>query len=972
MKLFEGMTLCGFSLNSIREVPSIQSIAYIFSHEKTGARLLKLFNRDDNKVFSIVFKTPPQDNTGVPHILEHSVLAGSRKYPTKEPFVELLKSSLHTFLNAMTFPDKTMYPVASKNEKDFLNLIDVYLDAVFFPNIYHNPFILMQEGWHYEFDSKGRLIINGIVYNEMKGAFSSPERIIVSKIQKLLFPDTCYAFESGGDPEEIPSLTQEMFLNFHQTYYHPSNSYIYLYGNGNVERELSLIDSYLSEFSTREIDIPIFPQKPFDSPIDRVFEYPISKSERTNERSYVAVATASGVVTDPVLYLGYEIVRHLLLGTAASPLKKNLLKAKIAKDITAFAELEILQPYLCVIAKKTDPQKKNQFIEIIRETLGSLVTKSIPRDMIEASINHIEFQLREAEHPNIPRGLLYHFISMASWLYCDDPLVHLDFLPTLEKIRTYATNRFFENFIHTHILSTSHTAVVTLMPKPGLAEERESKETQKLFAFLSTLSDDQKKLITDTTDELKRRQRQPDSPEALAKLPYLTLADIPLQQEPIPFETILYNRSHLLFPDVATNGIAYVHFYFDIRFPYTMLPYVGLLAGILGKIRTKKRSYEELATLINLCTGGIECYTESFSFQSNAFHFTPRFVLRGKSIHNKIPHMMDLIKEILFESDLCDRERLCEIIKEIKTRFEKGIVEKGHAIAMKRLFSYFSPVDTYDDAVSGFSFYQFISTIEKQLDQRIDEIAETLQKILNQLISQQNLLVCFTVDSNLRKDAQNSIVNMLNEIPNTIIYDEFPSLALEARNEALIVGHSQVQYIAKGSNFISKSWNFSGNFHVLATILRLEYLWNRIRVLGGAYGAFVTIKRNGNFAFASYRDPQLLETIHAFNAAASFLREFSADHKAMTRYIIGTIAQIDKHLTPREKGEKAARMFLSGITNEMLQKEREEVLTCTARKIVEFSELVELIVKDEYLCVIGNETSLQKHKSLFKNFVHVM
>lgn len=973
MKIKQGTSISGFILSSIRDVPSIQSTAYIFSHEKTGARLLKLANNDDNKVFSIAFRTPPFDDSGLPHILEHSVLTGSRKYPTKEPFVELLKSSLNTFLNAMTFPDKTMYPVASKNHKDFLNLMDVYLDAVFFPNIYTNPFTLMQEGWHYEFDQNGRLGISGVVYNEMKGAFSSPERILFSKIQKLLYPGTCYAFESGGEPEAIPTLSQEKFLDFHRTCYHPSNSYIYLYGDGAIEKELELIGGYLADFSKIENVPQIVPQPPFDRPVDTVCEYPISKNEDARERSYLAFATCSGQATDPITYLGYEIVRHLLAGTSASPLKKALLKANLGKDVLAYAEMEILQPFLCTVVKNTEPERKEKFLSIIRETLEDMVKKGIDRELIEASLNYTEFQLREAEHPNIPRGLLLHFISMSSWLYCDDPLLHLDFAPTLEKIRASVDNKFFENFIEQHILSTPHAAIVTMIPKPGLAEEREENEEKRLGAVLEKLPEDEKRRIAETAEELRRRQSTPDSPEAIAALPCLALSDINPRTDIINLETLAESGGTILFPDIATNSIAYAHCYFDMRFlDEKYLPYAGLLSGVLGKIRTRRRSYEDLARLINLYTGGIDCYTESFSFQGNNAEFSSRLIIRGKALEQKVAYLADLLSEIILESDFTDRERIREIVKEMKSRYEMSLTDRGHMVTTKRLFSYFSPVDFYDDRISGLSFYKFLCALEKKLEGSFDEIIEGLETARNLIIQRSGLLVTITADEECRKTARGHFSGLMQKLPPSQPRISQAAFSPQALNEALLLGQSMVQFVAKGSNFLSKGASYRGELHVLASILRLDYLWNRVRVQGGAYGAIVTLQRNGNIAFASYRDPRLVETIDVYKNAAAYLRSFHADTKEMTRYIIGTISTLDRHLTPREKGEKAARMHLCGITYDMLQKERDEVLSCDAAKIRAFAELVESIMQDDYLCVLGNELTLREHKSLFRSLVQVM
>jgi len=737
-----GKNYAGFRLDTVREVASIQSTAHIFIHEKTGARLLKLLNADDNRVFSICFRTPPDDDSGLPHILEHSVLTGSRKFPTKEPFVELLKSSLNTFLNAMTYPDKTMYPVASRNEKDFFNLMDVYLDAVFHPNIYDNPYTLMQEGWHYEITSReGPLSYSGVVYNEMKGAFSSPERILYSRLQSALFPDTCYGFESGGAPESIPTLGREKFLNFHRTFYHPSNGYIYLYGNGDTERELSSIARYLDEFDGKTIDSRIGVQSPFPAMKELAFEFPLSPGEDTAGRGFLALAFASGSATEAETYLAFEIARHILLGTPASPLKRALLKAGIGKDVMGIAENGILQPFLGVIIKDTDIGKKELFLDTVRGTLTDLVENGIDRDLVEASLNYIEFQLREAEFPRLPKGLYYHMRSMDSWLYCDDPLLHLDFAPTMARIRAESAGDYFERFVGTRLLENTHAALVMLAPKPGLAEEREARLTENLAAFRKGLTDMDIDRLVETNLELKRRQGEPDSPEDLGKLPVLALEDINPKTEVIPSEEAREGDIAVIYNDVPTNGISYLNLYFDTSCLDTpLLPYAGLLAGLLGKISTRSRSYSDLARLISHHTGGISFFTESFNRYGTSDLFDPRLVVRGKALDGRLPNLADLAGEIAAETEFTDRVRLREVVKELKSRYEMSMADQGHMVAQRRLFSYLSPMDLHDDLVSGFSFYKFLAGLEKNFDERFEEVCDSLEQVRSAIFTRGGLL----------------------------------------------------------------------------------------------------------------------------------------------------------------------------------------------------------------------------------------
>ncbi len=970
----QGNAFSGFRLDSLRDVASIQSEARIFTHEKTGARLLKLLNKDDNRVFSICFRTPPYDDTGLPHILEHSVLTGSRKFPTKEPFVELLKSSLNTFLNAMTYPDKTMYPVASRNEKDFFNLMDVYLDAVFFPNIYDNPYTLMQEGWHHEISSReGPLGYSGVVYNEMKGAFSSPERILYSRLQTALFPDNCYAFESGGDPEAIPTLGRDKFLDFHRTYYHPSNGYVYLYGNGDTEKELAFIGRYLDEFEQRKVDSGIGIQAPFPAMKEYSFEFPLSTGEDTAGRSFLALAFASGLSTEADTYLAFEIVRHILLGTPASPLKRALLKAGIGKDVMGIAENGILQPFLGIIIKDTDIEKKEVFLQTVRGTLADLVKNGLDAALVEASLNYNEFQLREAEFPRLPKGLYYHMRSMDSWLYCDDPLLHLDFAPTMARLRAESSRGGFERFIETRLLNNTHAALLMLTPKPGLAEEREARLAGELAAFRNGLADSDIGRLVETNIELKRRQSGPDSPEDLAKLPTLALEDINPGAEIIPSEEAREGDITVLYNDVPTNGISYLNLYFDTSCIETpLLPYAGLLAGLLGKISTRSRPYSELARLISHHTGGLSFFTESFSRIETDGLFHPRMVLRGKALDERLPNLMELAGEIAAETEFSDRERLREVVKELKSRYEMSIADQGHMAAQRRLFSYLTPMDYHDDLVSGFSFYKFLAALERSFDESFEELRQRLEEVREAIFTGRGLLAGLTAGGEGRRQFRENLPSIAERLPAEVRPPISRSFEPRVLNEGLMLSQSQVQYVAKGFNFMREGHRFRGAMHVLASVLRLDYLWNRVRVQGGAYGAMMTIRRNGNLAFSSYRDPHLSATLDVYRNAPEYLRTFNAGLREMMNYIIGTVSNLDQLLTPQQKGDRAALLYLSGISPELLQTERDEVLSTEARDVSAFAELLGEMMREECHCVLGSEIKIREEKGLFGKLVSVI
>ena len=970
-----GKTYSGFTLNEKRELAEINSTALIFSHEKTGARLLKLQNADDNRVFSICFRTPPNDDTGLPHILEHSVLTGSRKFPTKEPFVEMMKSSLNTFLNAMTYPDKTMYPVASKNERDFFNLMDVYLDAVFHPNIYDNPFILMQEGWHYETDNpEGSITYSGVVFNEMKGAFSSPERMLYSYLQRRLLPDTIYGFESGGDPAAIPTLTRDSFLDFHRRYYHPSNSYIYLYGNGDTDEELSFIDNeYLGDFTRLEVHSIITPQMPFTAMRDHLFEYPVSAGEPTGEKSYLGVAFCSGVSLDPLQHLIIEIIKRILVGTPASPLRKALLKAGIGKDIMGIAENELLQLFLCIIVKDTDPERKDEFLRIVHDTLESQVKNGIDPVLAEASVNYIEFQLREAEIPRLPKGLFYHMRSMNSWLYGDDPLIHLNFEPTLAAIRKGMKEGLFEDFISRHLLGNPHAVTVILKPKPGLAGEMERETQKRLDAYKSSLSPEALESLIAENRELKERQARPDSPEDLAKLPALSLPDISRKNEELKRDLSEIEGIPTILVDVPTSGITYLNLHFDISgVEQELLPYLGLLSGLLGKISTASRDYSDLANLINLHTGGLSFVTETYPANGSPDEYHPRFTVRSKALDNRVPRLLDIIGEIASETDFSNLERVREVVKEIKSRYEMGMTDQGHIVAQKRLLSYFSPMDYFDDLVSGFSFYRFIAALEKNLEKDFDTIRENLIRVRNAVFNPARLLTGITSQADGRRHFKEGLKPLVDRLPRFESPDIRFDFPLENRNEGLMLSQSQVHYVAKGYNFLREGYSFKGSMHVLGVIVRLDYLWNRVRVKGGAYGAMASIQRNGNFSFSSYRDPNLSGTLSVYRETPSYLRSFSPGEREMEKYIIGAISALDQHLTPRQKGDKAARLYISGISDELLQKEREDVLGATLKDITGCADMLESLMKKDYHCVLGSETKIKEESGIFKNIINVM
>ncbi|MDF2840463.1 MAG: peptidase [Clostridia bacterium] len=964
----------GFTLLQEKQITEINSLARVFEHEKSGAKLLQLENDDDNKVFSVSFRTPPEDNTGLPHILEHSVLCGSRKFPSKEPFVELIKGSLNTFLNAMTFPDKTMYPIASKNEKDFYNLMDVYMDAVFYPNIYKHKEILMQEGWHYELEDKSQeMTYKGVVYNEMKGAFSSPESVLMRKIQDTLFPDTPYGLESGGDPQYITDLTQKQFEEFHSKYYHPSNSYIFLYGDANVLDELKFInDNYLKDFNKIHVDSELPMQKPIGKGKEFEIEYPISEDEEISEKVYMGMNFVVGTAKDPELYLTMEILEHLLIGTSAAPLKKALIEAEIGKDVFGQMDNGILQPTFSVIVKNTELDKKEAFQKVIEDTLTKLVQEGIDKKLVEASINIKEFQLREAEFRGYPKGLIYNIKCLDSWLYDGAPFIHLEYEAALEKVKTALTTNYLEDIIAKYLLDNNHSSLLILKPKKGLSEERESKLKNKLAEYKKSLSDKELEHIIEQCNLLKERQNSPDSPEALESIPLLELSDINPKAEKLPLEIKEEKGVKLLTHPVFTNNIGYVQLFFDTTaVKQEQIQYIALLSDILGKISTEEYHYSELSKEININTGDIRFIIQVYGDKNEHQRYYPKLTVKAKALTEKLPRMFELIEEITSNTKLDEKKRLREIIREVKSRIEMRIMNEGHMTSAKRLLSYLSNQAKYIEHLTGVDYYKFLADMDKHFDNKADEVINNLREVYTAVFNKNNLMTSVTCSQEDYPRFLQSYEKYVAVLPESKLEKKSYSFDLSKQNEGLLT-QSNVQYVAKGYNFVELGYKYSGTLQVLKSIARYDYLWNNIRVKGGAYGAMAGFERSGNLFFVSYRDPNLGETMKVYDGFEKYLNGFDVDNREMTKYIIGTMSGVDTPLTPSMKGERAAEYYIRNISYEDIQRERDEILKAKKEDIKALANIVGDAMKQNRYCVLGNEAKIKQSKELFDTLVNVL
>lgn len=953
-----------------KDLRDIRSKGYLLKHKKSGARIVIISNDDRNKAFYVAFRTPPSDSCGTPHILEHTVLCGSKKYRAKDPFIELAKGSLNTFLNAMTYPDKTVYPVASTNDKDFANLSDVYMDAVLHPNIYENEKIFRQEGWHYELDSpEGELTVNGVVYNEMKGAFSSPDDTLERYIFNSLYPDTTYALESGGDPDEIPNLSYERFLELHRKYYHPGNSYIYIYGDCDMAERLEWLDrEYLSQYDDERIDSALKKQKPFKALREVEKKYSLSDSEDTSENTYLALNFVTDISLDAKLAAALQILQYALLEAQGAPLKQAILDSGICKDVDSSFDPGILQPYFSVIAKYSDEKHKKSFMSIVKETLKNLAQNGIDRESLLAGLNIYEFRYREADFGAYPKGLMYGLDCLDSWLYDElEPFAYLELNPVFESIRKEidSDTRYFEDIIKRFFLENRHSSLVMLIPEKGLAAKKEEETAKALQSYKASLSKDEIKRIIKDTRELKKYQSSPSPQKDLLTIPVLDLKDIGKEALPFKNDEQVVDDTIFLHHDIYTNGIAYIGIMFSMQsIPAELLPAAGMLKTMLGAVDTKEHSYKELSNLINIKTGGISFETAYYSSSENYRDFDEEFEVRVKVKEDRIEDAFDIVKEILFSTDFSDKKRLKEMTAMIRSRLQATLQSSGHVVASSRALSYVSDQMYYNDSLSGMGIYRYVDTLEKDFDRRIDKTVKDMKKVLEILLHTDNLMVDVTSSKKALKQVEKytaKVKELLSDKPSKPARISFDK---KKRNEGFRSA-GQVQYVAKAGNFIEKGLPYRGELKVLRVILGYDYLWNNVRVLGGAYGCMSSFARNGNMFLVSYRDPHLKNTLRIFDEAADYIKSFSVSKRDMTKFIIGTISDIDTPLNPRAEGMRSLSAYMARVGFDEVQAERDAVLSCTKEKIRELAPYLELTMKDEALCIVGAEEKIDGNASLF-------
>jgi presequence protease len=954
------------AFNLVREetIPELNSVAKLYVHKRTGARLLSVINNDENKVFSINFRTTPKDSTGVPHILEHSVLNGSEKYPVKEPFVELLKGSLATFVNAMTFPDKTLYPVASQNVQDFYNLIDVYMDAVLHPLISEQT--LMQEGWHYEINDPGEpLTFKGVVFNEMKGAYSSPDGVLETRVIESLFPKHVYGVDSGGDPRHIPDLTYENFRHFWETYYHPSNSFIYFYGNDDPDMRLKLMEGYLKPYKKKKVKSAVPLARPFKRPRKVDVAYDTGGDQDIEKKHYLVVNWKLPDTSDPVLNYSLRILGHILIGTPASPLRKALLDSGLGEDLAGIGMETQMRHFIFSTGLKGTRKRHAKKIEkLIFNALESLVREGIDPDTVAASMNTVEFQLRENNTGGYPVGLGVMLRVLTTWIYDEDPFKLMDFERPLNEIRQRlsADPRYFESLIQAHLLDNVHRTTLRLTPDPELGRRLDEEEKARLARIQDTLSEAQIAEMVETTKQLKLRQETPDPAEALEKLPVLRLEDLEKQNKTIPIEELEIQDTKVLYHDLFTNGIVYLDLGFDLRaLPKELLPLTGVFARALLETGTAREDFVKLSQHIGKSTGGIT-NTEVAATAFGSKETVAKLILRGKATVQQSGELLNILKDILLTARLDNRERLKQIVLEEKAGIEAGLVPGGHRYVNQRLRAQFGEAGWARDQMSGIGYLFALRELATDIDKRWKSVLKRLEAMREALINRNALLCNVTVDAANWAAFQLQLESFLSVLPagkgNLAPFGIQP----EQKKEGLAIP-AQVNYVGKGANLYDLGYEFDGSAEVIVGYLRMTHLWEKIRVQGGAYGAFALLDdASGVFTFLSYRDPNVASTLESYDTAAAFLRGLDSSRLSeneLAKAIIAAIGDMDAYQLPDAKGYTSMLRYLTRRSDDLRQRIRDQVLSTNGEDFIAFGEVLEKVAQSNAVTVLGSQNAIE-------------
>jgi len=954
----------GFTLIAEREVPEMSSRALLYEHDRTGGQVLSVINSDENKVFGISFRTTPADSTGLPHILEHSVLCGSRKYPTKEPFVELLKGSLQTFLNAMTFPDKTCYPVASANTQDFYNLVDVYLDAVFYPRLTRN--VLRQEGWHYEQKDAGEpLTCKGVVFNEMKGAYSSPDSLLHEYSQHAVFPDTAYGLDSGGDPEVIPQLSFERFMAFHREHYHPSNAFAFFWGNDDPEKRLAVLDEYFDAFDRTEPGRMVRLQQRFDQPQTLTRQYPSSG----DGKAMVTVNFGLPESSDPDLNLALCVLEHMLIGLSSSPLRKALLDSGLGEDLAGVGlENDIRQMYFSTGLKGVRLEDVDRVEGLVLDTLRQIVEQGAHPHDVEAALNSEEFALRENNTGNYPSGLFAMFRALSTWIYGGDPVDLIAFEGPLLRLkeRVAAGEPVFERLIQEHFLENPHRATLKLLPDPDLAEKVRQREKARLEDVRQSMTDEEQARLRDIADHLREEQSRPDDPEKLALIPRLSLADLPKRNQIIPIESYVRDESCTLLHDLDTSGLVYLDLGFDLgRVPERLLPYVPLFGRALLEMGTQSSDYVTLTKRIARKTGGIEPMTYAATSLKADTPCVSKLFLRCKATVERCEDLFGILMEILTQCRLDNKDRFYQMVLEAKARAEQRLIPSGHNAVAARLRAGMHEAGLTNELMHGVTNLFYLRELAARVETDFPGVLRDLEEMRDLMFSRNNLIINVTASEDDFADIMPGITSLTRALPDTLNPRLGRTPCSYPEREALLLP-AQVNYVGKGANLRELGMEFNGAANAVSKFLRAGYLWEQVRVLGGAYGAFCMFDLfAGTLCFVSYRDPNLDNTLRVFDHVGQHLRDTALSHDDIEKSVIGAIGEMDSHMLPDAKGFTSMIRYLSGVTDAWRQEIRNNILETTSGDFRHFAEAARQVAEHGRAVVLGSPEAVDASKLEF-------
>jgi Zn-dependent M16 (insulinase) family peptidase len=970
-------TLYGFELTREQYIPELNTQARLYRHVKTGAGLLSMLNNEENKVFMVAFCTPPSDSTGVPHIMEHSVLCGSRKYPVKEPFVELLKGSLKTFVNAMTFPDKTLYPVASQNLQDFYNLIDVYLDAVFYPRL--TPFTLHQEGWHYELDDlNSPLVYKGVVFNEMKGAYSDPDNLLGRYVQQSIFPDNTYGVDSGGDPAVIPDLTFPQFKRFHDTYYHPSNARFVFYGDDPEEERLRILDDYLKDFEAIRVNATVALQPRFAAPRRLVYTYAVGQDGQDGEDAAKAIVTTNWMLnehTDTEATLALDILNHILVDTPASPLRKALIDSGLGEDLAGGGlDTDLRQSMFSTGLKGVALADIDKVEPLVLDTLRALAKQGIDPDMIEAAVNTIEFARRENNTGSFPRGIVVGWMTMRTWIYGGDPFAPLLFEAPLAaiKARLKPGSRYFENLIMAHLLENPHRTTVILKPDPELQQRQEAAEKERLAQVRAGMSREELQQVLDETLELKRRQETPDPPEALATIPSLKLDDLDKENKLIPLAVQRIQGARVLVHDLFTNGIVYLDVGFNLRvLPQEYLPYLGLFGRALLEMGTETEDFVKLSQRIGRQTGGI--YSSNFTSMMHESNQSATWTfLRGKATVERAGDLLAILRDVLLTVRFDNRERFRQMVLEEKASQEAGLVPGGHAIVRTRLQAHFNEADWAAEQMEGVSYLLFIRQLADAVENDWPSVLDKLETIRRLLVDRQAMIANVTLDAPNWAVFEPQLAEFLGALPGGASPFVEWTPAYEMADEGLTIP-AQVNYVGKAADLYKLGYKPHGSVVPILNYLRATWLWERVRVHGGAYGAYALFDwRSGAFAFLSYRDPNLQQTLDNYDQSAKFLCDLDLSQAELVKAIVGAIGMLDAYQLPDAKGFTSMLRLLMGESDNVRQQRRDEILSTTQADFRAFADVLEQVNAHGSVVVLGSPDAIARANAARPDWLKVV